>query len=343
MDELKHLKIIDSLYMLEKKNKFLHVLVVVLIFAELVRYHLGNKLLKIYLKILVIVFFIIISPLFTTYIFLSTFQGNMISQIYDNNLDYKVVYADNLISNSDENSIEDEDIIFEDNDEYFEDIENTNGEIFTNDEIINNANISGIDEFNFLSENDAAIDLNSWELILVNKQHPFPSDYAFNLGVITGNLKCDERIIPNLVKMLSDAKEDGVDINVCSPYRDHERQIMLFNKKISTYMRAGYSYKEAYSLSSKVVTIPGSSEHELGLAFDFNTPTYKMLEAGFADTNAGKWLKSNAYKYGFILRYPSGKEDITGIEYEPWHYRYVGLSAAKYLYDNDLCLEELYE
>ena len=103
------------------------------------------------------------------------------------------------------------------------------------------------------------------------------------------------------------------------------------------------SYLEAFRASAQAVTIPGSSEHQIGLALDIVSDTYTMLEEGFADTDAGKWLVDNSYRYGFILRYPKGKEDITGIEFEPWHFRYVGKKAAKVMKEQNLCLEEFTE
>lgn len=105
-------------------------------------------------------------------------------------------------------------------------------------------------------------------------------------------------------------------------------------------MKKKMSYLEAFRASAQAVTIPGSSEHQIGLALDIVSDSYTLLEEGFADTDAGKWLADNSYRYGFILRYPKGKEDITGIEFEPWHFRYVGEPAATYIYQHNLTLEE---
>ena len=107
-------------------------------------------------------------------------------------------------------------------------------------------------------------------------------------------------------------------------------------------MNGGMSYMEAYNLASQAVTVPGSSEHQIGLAIDIICDGYSSLDEGFADTKAGKWLADNSYKYGFILRYPLGKEDITSIEFEPWHFRYVGVDAATVMYENGICLEEFW-
>ena len=181
-----------------------------------------------------------------------------------------------------------------------------------------------------------------WKLILVNKQHPIPDDYEFNLGTISGSMQCDERVISPLFDMLKAARADGVNLIVCSPYRDLGRQTMLFGNKVDRYMGGGMSYMDAYNLASQAVTVPGSSEHQIGLAIDIITDGYSSLDEGFGETAAGKWLADNSAKYGFILRYPSGKEEITSIEYEPWHFRYVGVDAAGVITDNGLCLEEFW-
>ena len=181
-----------------------------------------------------------------------------------------------------------------------------------------------------------------WSIILVNKQHPIPDDYSFNLGTISGSMECDERIISPLVDMMKAARADGVNLIVCSPYRDIDRQTMLFSNKVNRYMNGGMSYMDAYNLASQAVTVPGSSEHQIGLAVDIITDGYSSLDEGFGETAAGKWLQENSYRYGFILRYPSGKEEITSIEYEPWHYRYVGTDAAAIIKENGICLEEFW-
>lgn len=182
-----------------------------------------------------------------------------------------------------------------------------------------------------------------WQLVLVNKQHPVPDDYTFTLGTITGSMKCDVRIIDELMAMLEAAKADGIDLMICSPYRDYNRQTVLFNRKIDYYMDRGYSYMEAYKISSITVTVPGASEHQIGLALDIVSNTYTSLDTGFGKTDAGIWLREHGYEYGFILRYPLGKEYITGIQYEPWHYRYVGKEAATAIMKRRITLEEFLE
>lgn len=183
-------------------------------------------------------------------------------------------------------------------------------------------------------------DESDWRYVLINKQHPIPDDYSFTLGTIKGNMQCDERILESLINMLQSAKEDGVNLVVCSPYRDYKKQQVLFERKINKYMAKGYSYLEAYKLTSQTVTVPGASEHQIGLAIDFISDNYRVLDEGFGESDAGIWLKEHSYEYGFILRYPEGKEYITGISYEPWHFRYIGTQAATVITMNEITLEE---
>lgn len=182
-----------------------------------------------------------------------------------------------------------------------------------------------------------------WSLILVNKDHLIKDEYDVELGTIRGNIKCDIRIIDNVLSMITAAREDGIIISICSPYRDYDRQVMLFNRKVKSYMAKGFTEDEAYEKASETVAIPGTSEHQLGLAFDFISNNYTALDVGFAQTQAGKWLKEHSWEYGFILRYPEDKTEITDIQFEPWHYRYVGVKAAKEIMAEGLCLEEYVE
>ncbi len=186
-------------------------------------------------------------------------------------------------------------------------------------------------------------DPEDWRLMLVNKQHPIPEDYEFPLGTIKGSLKCDERVLEDLMALMQAAKEDGIDINIASPYRDYDTQKYLFEKKMDKYLAKGLSYMDAYRVASTIVTAPNASEHQIGLAFDFNSQSYTSLNSGFAKTETGKWLKEHCAEFGFILRYPEGKEYITGIIYEPWHFRYVGKEAAKFITEQDITLEEFWE
>ncbi len=190
-------------------------------------------------------------------------------------------------------------------------------------------------------KNDApVIDPNDWRLILVNKQNPVPDDFTVKLSGISDSMQVDERIIADVYRMMDAASDDGVNLMICSAYRSYDRQKTLFNNKINKLMGEGMTYLEAYKVGSMNVTVPGTSEHHLGLALDILTGSYTKMDDGFGDTAAGKWLAENASDYGFILRYPKGKEDITGIVYEPWHFRYVGREYAKDIEERGVCLEE---
>ena len=233
--------------------------------------------------------------------------------------------------------LEDEDILdsYENGErEYVSD-----SEMMSAEDILSENSIEELD----MTEDDMELSRDDWRLVLINKQHSIPKDYEFTLGSINtakGTMRCDERIVPDLLKMLQGAKDDGVNLQICSPYRDMNRQVYLFNRKINAYMKQGMSYMDAYALTAQAVTVPGASEHQIGLALDIVSDKYSYLNEGFGDTEAGKWLAEHSCEYGFILRYPKGKEYITGIEYEPWHFRYVGREAAMIITSEDLTLEE---
>lgn len=225
-------------------------------------------------------------------------------------------------------------------------LENSNTDFYSVDEILDGNRISdreSVQEDSAKRDSMVTVDKDDWRLLLINKQHPIPDGYEFNLGTIKGNMKCDERIIDDLLLMLQGAKKDGVSLVICSPYRDMNRQEVLFNRKIQLYMKNGMSYLEAYKTTAQAVTVPGASEHQIGLALDIICDSYSQLNEGFGDTEAGKWLAEHSCEYGFILRYPKGKEYITSIEYEPWHFRYVGKEAAMEITSKGITLEEFVE
>lgn len=205
----------------------------------------------------------------------------------------------------------------------------------------------GVEQFEGYAEPETGaeftFDHSDWRLVLINKQHPIPEDYDFKLGTFTSGMRCDERVIEDLLLMMQAAKQDGLNLVVRSPYRTSDHQEDNFNDRIKSYMRQGLSYMDAYKATSRVITVPGCSEHEVGLALDITSDTFIPLLQGFADTEEGKWLEEHCHEYGFILRYPSGKEHITGIEYEPWHFRYVGREAATIMKEENLCLEEFWD
>jgi len=242
-----------------------------------------------------------------------------------------------------EAGFEDSEQLNQEADQLTQDILENGEEQYSVDEILSNTNLQHIVQSSNISAENGKFSKDDWNLLLVNKQHPVPEEHTFELGTIAGAMKCDARILPELFAMLQAAKDDGVYLAVCSPYRDISRQEILFNRKIKMHMGNGYSYLEAYKKASQIVTVPGASEHQIGLALDIISDDYTSLDEGFANTKAGKWLKEHSKEYGFILRYPKGKEYITGIDYEPWHFRYVGKDAATIIMDNGITLEEFVE
>ena len=174
-----------------------------------------------------------------------------------------------------------------------------------------------------------------WNLILVNKNHKIPYNYSPELIELSNGEKVDARIYPDLQKMFDDARAAGLQLFVRDGYRTGDEQKAIMNDKIAAYETEGYSKKEAKALAKTYVAEPGTSEHELGLSVDINAES-----SGASQDAVYEWLDENAYKYGFIKRYPADKTDITGIDNEPWHYRYVGYEAAKEMKEQNLCLEE---
>ena len=175
-----------------------------------------------------------------------------------------------------------------------------------------------------------------WKLILVNKDNAVPDDYEIELTTLRNDVKVDSRIYPDLQDMFDEMRNEGIYPVVGEGYRTHEEQKQMMQDKIDAYRNEGYSKAVAKKLAKEWVAVPGTSEHELGIALDINAD--KNMTS--TDQEVYDWLSQNAYRYGFILRYPQDKESVTGIDYEPWHYRYVGKEAAKAIYDNGLTLEE---
>lgn len=177
--------------------------------------------------------------------------------------------------------------------------------------------------------------------LLVNQNNPIGKDYKPN-NLIVPNIKLassgaiqknhvQEQVAYKLEELFKDATNNGITLIGVSGYRDYNRQATLYNNAISRYGK-----------NQKSSAKPGTSEHQTGLAIDVGCPSNTQLTQGFGETKEGKWLAENAHKHGFVVRYPKGKEEITGYIYEPWHIRYVGEEYATYLYENNLTLEELY-
>ncbi|MFI3324740.1 MAG: M15 family metallopeptidase [Clostridia bacterium] len=178
----------------------------------------------------------------------------------------------------------------------------------------------------------------TWNLILVNYENPLPDDFEVEL-VSYGEKYVDERIYDALSDMISDCGKAGGTLWVASAYRSVETQESVLSKAVANRM-SDYGMTEEEATENALLTIaqPGYSEHHTALAVDFN-----YVNSAFEDTVAYEWLSENAMYYGFILRYPEDKEDITQISYEPWHYRYVGVEAAIEMNELGFCLEEYIE
>ena len=222
----------------------------------------------------------------------------------------------NLISNIEEHSIEN--IL---NDINYESVNISNSEN-SNNTVKDKNSIDDID-----IANTDKVDITDWKLTLVNYENALPSDFDIELANIDRTRKFDARAINELKQMLKDMKKDGIEnVWVQSSYRDVKYQEDIFNKKVDKYIEQGKTREEAEKLTLKTINKPGTSEHNLGLAVDFNYVDYS-----FDTTKGFEWLKENAENYGFILRYPKEKKDITKIDYEPWHWRYVGVENEKKL------------
>lgn len=174
-----------------------------------------------------------------------------------------------------------------------------------------------------------------WNLILVNRENYIPADYEVQLTELSNGKKVDSRIYPELQEMFNAARAQGYGLFVREGYRTQEEQQQLMNEKIEAYENEGKSKSEAKKLAEQWVAIPGTSEHQLGIAVDINADTTKSSR-----DDVYNWLEENAHT---IKRYPSNKTDITGVINEPWHYRYVGKEAASAIYSQGICLEEYIE
>lgn len=182
------------------------------------------------------------------------------------------------------------------------------------------------------------------QILLVNPWNFLPEDYDPEIVDVEGWWwKSNAICYPALQEMLQACRDAGLTPYIASAYRTHADQIYLHNNKIQRLINEGYSEAEARELAGTVVAVPGTSEHELGLAFDLVDDSYRNLDEAQENTAVQKWLMENSWKYGFILRYPNDKSEITGIIYEPWHYRYVGKYEAQKIYESGLCLEEYLE
>ena len=184
-------------------------------------------------------------------------------------------------------------------------------------------------------------DEDGWMLTLINFENLLPEDYqAPELTQLKNNQSIDSRVYPYLQDMMDAARAAGYEPLICSSFRTWDKQSSLFERKVQYYMDQGSDRETAEQQAAVWVARPGTSEHQAGLAVDIVSVDYQVLDEGQEDTPLQQWLMEHCWEYGFILRYPTDKSDLTGVGYEPWHYRYVGRDAAQAMTEQGLCLEE---
>lgn len=187
-----------------------------------------------------------------------------------------------------------------------------------------------------LSGND-----DGWALVLVNEEHPLDTSYVpAEMYEVESERSVDARIQEPLDHMLADAEAAGLSMYVASAYRSYDQQRTVFNATMQDWISQGYTPLDAYDQTKQSVAVPGTSEHATGLAVDIIASEYEALDDRQGETAEQQWLMEHCWEYGFILRYPPEKADVTGIIFEPWHYRYVGENAAKEIHEQNITLEE---
>lgn len=180
-------------------------------------------------------------------------------------------------------------------------------------------------------------DGDNWELTLINLQYRLPEDYKPTLqaAVEGSSVQLDARVAPFYAEMYAAAKADGCTLTPYSGYRTYARQQENFDRKVAYYVSQGLSEAEATAQTQTRILPAGASEHNMGFAMDIVSAS-----ADFISTKEFSWLSAHAHEYGFILRYPENKTEITGVMYEPWHWRFVGKEAAAEMQKRGQCLEE---
>ena len=180
-------------------------------------------------------------------------------------------------------------------------------------------------------------------LILINGDNPISTKYQPPVAKITGGQYMHVAVAPIVEQIIEDAKAEGLTLRVLSGYRSAERQEFLFNRRVITYIASGQEPANAFNLAAMTNPLPGTSEHQSGLCMDIVEAPHTSLVYELDETEGYKWMLKHCAEYGFILRYPKGKSEITSIIYEPWHFRYVGIEAATQIMKNDMTLEEYTE
>lgn len=182
-------------------------------------------------------------------------------------------------------------------------------------------------------------------LVLVNREYALEEGaYEDSLrSICNGRLQASDYLYDDLVDLLAAAEEEGHQYWIASAYRSRERQQELVDEDVARYMAQGMSRQQALEKTYEQTMPAGKSEHETGLALDILCSENLNMDVTQAEESGNKWLAEHAHEYGFILRYPADKEELTGILYEPWHFRYVGKEVAAFLWENELTLEEFWE
>ena len=179
-----------------------------------------------------------------------------------------------------------------------------------------------------------------WYMVLANRSSVLPGDFAVAETATVGEAVVDARIAEALRQMVNDAAAAGVKLKPTNGYRSIARQQELWDARVKTLMEGGLSQADAETKAIDYTSAPGTSDHNTGLGLDIVSEDHPAKDAGFAETAVAQWLAEHAADYGFILRYPSDKTEATGMDYEPWHYRYVGSEQAHKIKESGLCLEE---
>ena len=183
-------------------------------------------------------------------------------------------------------------------------------------------------------------DSRGWQIQMVNPWNSVPEVFEVDLRSVGGDHSIAAEAAVDFADMIYTLQQLEMGPIITSSYRSGTRQKEIFEERVAKYMGQGMTEEEARALTATSVAIPGTSEHQLGLAMDMTDAQYNKLDEGQMETPTQLWLIENSWRYGFILRYPEGKSEITGIIYEPWHYRYVGKELAAELYELGLTMEE---
>ena len=187
---------------------------------------------------------------------------------------------------------------------------------------------------------EASTKADDWKMRLVNRWNPIPEGYVPTLTQLINGQAVDERCYPDLQEMMDACRAAGLEPLICSSYRTRQDQEELYENKVRRLLAQGSGEMTARAEASSVVAVPGTSEHQLGLAVDIVDMNDQNLDESQENTPVQQWLMTHSWEYGWILRYPTDKSELTGIIYEPWHYRYVGKDAAREIHTLGVCLEE---